>query len=391
MSFATIHPFPENKTFAFSIIDDTDDASLERVRTAYQYLDTLGVKATKTVWVLPATRKSGSEGTGKWCEGVTLANQSYVTLLKDLVQRGHELAMHSASGGNSVRGETIQAYEIFKNIFGNYPLINVMHGRNKDNLYYGTEGFKGIFKFLAKVYCSDSFEGHIAGSPYFWGDIFSKNSQYARYYKCMSLNTLKVNPSMPYFDPAKPFVPRWFSSTDLSSIETIMLNLTERSLKRLINQKGACIAYTYFHYYINESLQLFPIVEERFNLFKKYSNIVWMVPTSVLLNRLEQIKKVIICRHGRTVLVKNFNENEIIDVWVHGPRGMKVFNEHGNSVVIGASGSACLNAIPPSIELPPARVCSTLQFGEEYKMILAQIHLLIVRILYGRAYRRSGF
>jgi hypothetical protein len=391
MSFVNIHPFPENKTFAFSMIDDTDDASLEKVRTAYQYLDTIGVKSTKTVWVLPATRKSGSEETGKWCEGVTLANQSYVTLLKDLVQRGHELAMHSASGGNNFRCETIQAYEIFKNLFGNYPLVNVMHGRNKDNLYYGAEGFKGIFKIFANAYCADRFEGHIAGSPYFWGDIFAKNSQYSRYYKCMSLNTLKINPSMPYFDPAKPFVPRWFSSTDLSSIETVKMNLTESSLNRLIAQKGACIAYTYFHYYINESLQLLPIVEERFNLLKKYGTIVWMVPVSVLLNRLEKIKKVIVYRHGRTVLVKNFNENEIADVWVHGPRGLKIFDEHGNSVVIGASGAACLSAIPPSIEAPPARIRTTLQFGEESKMILAQIYLLIVRVLYGRKYRRSGF
>ena len=45
--------WPDGKLFAFSIIDDTDLSTLENVRPVYDYISELGLRTTKTVWMLP--------------------------------------------------------------------------------------------------------------------------------------------------------------------------------------------------------------------------------------------------------------------------------------------------------------------------------------------------
>jgi hypothetical protein len=181
--------YPLNKKFAFSLVDDTDDATLANVKAAYALVNELGIKTTKTVWVFPSKRKSGDDTTGKWCEGVTLADPDYLLFIKNLASQGHEIALHTVSGGNNLREETIRGYEFFKNELGTYPVMNIMHGRNIDNLYYGKDGFKGIARLLANLYSADVFEGHSPISPFFWGDIFLSQSRYIRFYKSMTLKT----------------------------------------------------------------------------------------------------------------------------------------------------------------------------------------------------------
>ena len=44
--------FPEGRKFAFTILDDTDDATVENVRPVYDLLTELGFRTTKTVWPL---------------------------------------------------------------------------------------------------------------------------------------------------------------------------------------------------------------------------------------------------------------------------------------------------------------------------------------------------
>lgn len=44
--------FPEQKRFAFSILDDTDDATVENVKPVYDTLMEYGFRTTKTAWPL---------------------------------------------------------------------------------------------------------------------------------------------------------------------------------------------------------------------------------------------------------------------------------------------------------------------------------------------------
>jgi hypothetical protein len=43
--------WPENKDFAFTIIDDTDNATLDNIKPIYDFLLSKNIKTTKTVWI----------------------------------------------------------------------------------------------------------------------------------------------------------------------------------------------------------------------------------------------------------------------------------------------------------------------------------------------------
>ena len=45
--------FPEGKRFALTIVDDTDQTTLERAKPLYEVLERAGLRTTKTVWSLP--------------------------------------------------------------------------------------------------------------------------------------------------------------------------------------------------------------------------------------------------------------------------------------------------------------------------------------------------
>ena len=78
--------FPDGKRFAFTIVDDTDLATLERVRPIYELFDRYGLKTTKTVWVWPTNE------THPPSQGDSLQNQAYRSFIVDLQRKGFEIA-----------------------------------------------------------------------------------------------------------------------------------------------------------------------------------------------------------------------------------------------------------------------------------------------------------
>ena len=72
-----MHPnisWPNNKKFAFTVFDDTDGANLKDNQLIYQYLDELGFKTTKSVWVV-----QGNNGSKE--EGITCEDNEYLNWL----------------------------------------------------------------------------------------------------------------------------------------------------------------------------------------------------------------------------------------------------------------------------------------------------------------------
>ena len=49
--------WPDGKRFAFTVFDDADNDRLENVRPVYDFLASLGVFTTKSVWTLAAQRE----------------------------------------------------------------------------------------------------------------------------------------------------------------------------------------------------------------------------------------------------------------------------------------------------------------------------------------------
>ena len=82
-----MHPrisWPNNKKFAFTIFDDTDRANLKDIQLVYEYLDTLGFKTTKSVWVIKGNRPH--ESSGVTCDDKMYLDWLLGLKIKDLKQ-----------------------------------------------------------------------------------------------------------------------------------------------------------------------------------------------------------------------------------------------------------------------------------------------------------------
>ena len=124
--------YPGGKRFAFTIIDDTDMATLENVRPIYDYLFSLGLRTTKTVWAAQApVPPSNPSDTGD-----TLEREEYLEYVRLLQSRGFEIALHNVSGQSSTRDRIAAGLEQFRRLLGDYPAINVHHEKNRENLYF---------------------------------------------------------------------------------------------------------------------------------------------------------------------------------------------------------------------------------------------------------------
>ena len=126
--------FPGGKQFAFSIVDDTDQATLERNKPVYDLLSRYGLRTTKTVWVLGPTEVSNTTNLGD-----NLGDPAYREFIIELQGRGFEIGLHGVRGGSSPRRDIIAGLDEFKTLLGHDPSIQVNHSLNRDNLYWGRD------------------------------------------------------------------------------------------------------------------------------------------------------------------------------------------------------------------------------------------------------------
>jgi len=281
--------FPDGKKFGFSIFDDTDGAKLERIKPVYEYLHTLGIKTTKSVWALPQNVSTGFEDSGD-----TLENPEYVTYLQWLQQNGFEIAYHSARAVSSTRIQQEKALNLYFEKLGAYPSILVHHSNNRDNLYWGGDRLNNfILKAFYNLQMPENkgrFLGHIPGTEYFWGDIAEKRVTYVRNFVFNEINTYKINPSMPYHDPTKPYVKYWFSSAAASGVQSFNALISSDNLDQLEREGGVCIVYTHFAYhFVDAGGQLNSVTRERLKDLASRNG--YFVPVSKMLDFLRTRKK----------------------------------------------------------------------------------------------------
>src|SRR5437667_2470462 len=224
----------------FAIVDHTDGASLEGVRIVYDFLDSLGLRATKTVWVFEPEGPSGIPPLpASVLRGVTLETRAYREYCAELVRRGFEIALHGASAGNNRRDRTLAAFERLERELKTGARTYVCHAKNAENPYWQARAvdrspLRWVMKLVASRHrCS----GEIPTSPYFWGDVCRERVRYVRLFRTAQLNTLAANPSMPYFEREKPYVRGWFTMTDRSLGDATR----PEALAMLSHENGLCI------------------------------------------------------------------------------------------------------------------------------------------------------
>ncbi len=235
--------FPDGRRFAFTIMDDTDVATVANVGPVYRLLDDLGLRTTKTVWPVGCP-----EGSPNFSESETLEDEAYLDFVRWLGSRGFEIAYHGATMESSPRERTERAFTRFKELFETAPRVYANHAYNQENLYWGVERFDNpTIRFLysrTRRAAQESYQGHIEGSPWWWGDLAAQMT-YGRNLTFSDINLARINPSMPYHDPRRPRIPWWFSASDAEGVHEFNALIAPAAQDRLERQGGFCIVATH--------------------------------------------------------------------------------------------------------------------------------------------------
>jgi hypothetical protein len=277
--------FPDGCRFAFTIMDDTDVATVANVRPMYQLLTDLGMRTTKTVWPVGCP-----EGSKNFSSSETLDDPDYVAFVLELERTGFEIAYHGATMETSLRERTESAISRFMSLFQTPPRVYANHAYNRENLYWGVDRIDiGLLKFLYGRLTRqdpDQYQGHRPGSPWWWGDLASRHVRYARNLTFNEIDLRQVNPTLPYRDPRRTLVPWWFSATDAEDVTAFNALLSSRNQDRLERQGGICIVATHFG---KGFVAKGAVVLETERLLRQLANRSgWFVPVGALLDWLVQ-------------------------------------------------------------------------------------------------------
>lgn len=273
--------FPDGRRFAFSILDDTDDATLENVAPVYRLLEELGFRTTKTAWPMDCP-----EGSRLYFAADTLQRPDYCAFVERLAAAGFEIASHGATMESSLRERTLAGLAFLRERFGDGVRLHANHGQNRENLYWGHQRFRlpGLRTLLARLRPGVPSLGAEEGSPYFWGDVARQQFAYVRNFTFSSLDMRARNPEMPYRLASTPYVDLWFSTTDAPDVHVWNRRVTRSALERLEARGGVCIVSTHLGKGFVREGRLDPEFEETLRWLSGRPG--WFVPVSTLLDHL---------------------------------------------------------------------------------------------------------
>jgi hypothetical protein len=234
---------PDGKRFAFTIIDDTDVATVANVAPMYRLLERLGMRTTKTVWPVGCP-----EGSADFSSSETMEDPAYKAFVVDLQRRGFEIASHGATMESSTRERTLRGLEEMRDTFGEYPSVHANHANNREGLYWGSARIddpvvRAGYRMILGA--RDAFEGHVEQSPYWWGDVARTHIRFVRNLTFDTLDVTGINPTMPYHDPRRPIVNWWFSAADAENCAAFNHLLRYEEQERLERAGGIAIVATH--------------------------------------------------------------------------------------------------------------------------------------------------
>lgn len=273
--------WPNGKKFAFTIIDDTDNSTIANIKPVYDLLYNCGMRTTKSVWVYPPRDNF---------RGGYLLDAEYLKYIQNLKKQGFEICLHNVGSGTFCRDEIADGLELYRQLIGSYPEIQINHANNEDNIYWGYKRFAPPIQILYRLFCGyrQRFFGDSLLSRFFWGDLCKKHIKYIRNHVFNGINTLKYDNKMPYrIEDKMKNSNYWFSSSDAHTAEEFCDLLNPLNLKKLREEKGCCIVYTHFAFGHVKNGIVRKGVEERIRFISRLGG--WFVPAGRILNYLSAI------------------------------------------------------------------------------------------------------
>lgn len=274
--------FPGGKNFAFTVFDDTDDATVENIRPVYELLVDCGMRTTKSVWVYPPRGSYTSS---------SLADSDYLQFIRSLKERGFEIGLHNIGDGFFSRAEILRGFEIFRELLGHEPGIHANHVSNPDNLYWWDRRFEWPFDLLYRLLSGRARRvgGEDKSSESFWGDVAKTHIRYMRNLTFNDVNTLARDPRMPYrVDRKSECSNLWFSSSDGQTVDEFTDLIAAMNVDRLSEEGGVCIVYTHFASGFTNGSAVHPEFERRLRYLASRAG-GWFAPVSTVLDHLVSV------------------------------------------------------------------------------------------------------
>jgi hypothetical protein len=237
--------WPDGRSFAFTIFDDTDKTTVENGRPVYDLLTGLDLRITKSVWPLAPW---GPPRTG----GSTCAEPDYLAWVLELQAAGHEIGFHNATDHSSRRSQTIEGLDRFRELFGADPRVGADHSGNEEAVYWGPDRLSGArawaYSRAMRLSRPDRLapQGHLPDSEFFCADVLRDRVDYWRNFTFARTDTLAACPPMPYHDPKRPYVNWWFASSHAPTPLPFYELLAPGRLDQLEADGGLCVVYTHF-------------------------------------------------------------------------------------------------------------------------------------------------
>lgn len=235
--------WPDGRSFAFTVFDDTDHATVENVGPVYALLRNLGMRTTKSVWAIAGDRVPS-------IGGATCDDPAYRDWTLELRAAGFEIGSHGATPATSQREVVARSLERFREMYGHDPDALANHAGCRESIYWGDARVGGTsrvaYNLMTGFRRRGFFRGHREGDPLFWGDLCRERVRYVRNFTYADVNTLAACPVMPYHDPERPYVQAWFASSEGADVKAFNCCLGEAKQDRLEAEGGACIMYTHF-------------------------------------------------------------------------------------------------------------------------------------------------
>ncbi len=271
--------WPDGKSFAFTIFDDTDYSTLDNTVPVYKFLSDYGFRTTKSIWPIKGTETPRIGGS-------TCEDTDYLNWINRLRDNGFEIALHNATYHTSTRHDTIRGIDRFKELFSDFPSSHANHSGCDEGVYWGDARLTGLNRLIYNILTmnknKNAFKGHVEDSFLFWGDICREQIKYVRNFVFDDINTLNACPYMPYFDKKRPYVNNWFASSEGAKVESFCDTIIEKNQDRLVGEGGACIMYTHLACGFYTDGKLNPRFKELMKRLSKLNG--WFVPVSTLLD-----------------------------------------------------------------------------------------------------------
>ena len=294
-------PYPYRA--GFTITDDTDASELPAVRAVYDVLAAHRVRVTRTVWAFRPEEPCGIPPMpAQMQRGITLEDPDYLRYCERLGAEGFEICLHGATAGNNRRALIERA---FAQLDRHFPRAwtYICHAKNADNPYWQEQAVPrgplrwAVSGFVHAYRCS----GEDPASPYFWGDLCRERVRYIRLYRTRQPNVLAVNPSLPYFEPEKPFVRGWFTACKRSFTHVTRHEV----LGALERDWGLCVLYQYLFRWADPLVGgARPGFVDGVERLVEHPRI-WCDTTSRLLDRLRLVQGVFVSARGHELWLVN--------------------------------------------------------------------------------------